>query len=306
MKRKGKIALITASVLTGVGFLLLVCALALAGFDLDLDVLTIDNMVTNTYEVEQTFDRISISNTDCDLRFQPSQDGTCSVTCHENENISHAVAVENGTLTVTRSDERKWFERWSFNISGSNTEIVVSLPQDEYDALSINSASGNIYLPGGFTFGDVDIQSMSGDISFLSDATGSVGITSISGEIYVSGINASAAGIRSTSGDIFLGDSSVTGALETGSTSGEIDLDSVVCGQFSARNVSGDVDLVHCDAHELQITSTSGDVSGSLLTGKVFNADTVSGNIELPPSDPAGGLCEVSTTSGDIEFIVAA
>ena len=65
--------------------------------------------------------------------------------------------------------------------------------------------------------------------------------------------------------------------------------------------ISGDVELDACDAASLSIRTNTGDVKGSLLTPKVFDADSPSGKIRLP-DERSGGRCEVRTNTGDIEF----
>jgi hypothetical protein len=48
---------------------------------------------------------------------------------------------------------------------------------------------------------------------------------------------------------------------------------------------------------------TTGDVSGSLRTDKIFNVQAT-GDVNVPKSG-TGGLCDITTTTGDIHIRVS-
>ena len=85
-------------------------------------------------------------------------------------------------------------------------------------------------------------------------------------------------------------------------STGEIELDDVVLtGEMNLKTSSGDVELNRCDANTMIITTASGDVEGTLLTDKIFYVATNSGDVIVPKSTQ-GGMCEVTTSSGDVEL----
>lgn len=45
-------------------------------------------------------------------------------------------------------------------------------------------------------------------------------------------------------------------------------------------------------------------MTGSLLTGKVFAAETATGSVELPHT-AEGGRCEIKIATGDIRITIA-
>ena len=58
------------------------------------------------------------------------------------------------------------------------------------------------------------------------------------------------------------------------------------------------------DAPEIRVETDTGDVTGTLLTPKNFEADTDTGRVKLPRSEP-GGRCELKSDTGDFEISIA-
>ena len=57
------------------------------------------------------------------------------------------------------------------------------------------------------------------------------------------------------------------------------------------------------DAAEIFVQTSTGDVEGSLLSSKVFIANTDTGKVDVPKSI-TGGRCEITTDTGDIRISV--
>ena len=57
------------------------------------------------------------------------------------------------------------------------------------------------------------------------------------------------------------------------------------------------------DAAEIYIDTDTGRIAGSLLSGKMFTANTNTGRIRIP-DDTEGGICKLTTNTGDIEVTV--
>ncbi|MGN1001850.1 MAG: DUF4097 family beta strand repeat-containing protein, partial [Oscillospiraceae bacterium] len=95
-----------------------------------------------------------------------------------------------------------------------------------------------------------------------------------------------------------------SGEISARSTSGKVELTDVIAEEeLFARSTSGGVALEGCDGGTIRLESTSGSVKGTLLSDKIFTADSTSGSINLPRS-AAGGECEITTTSGSIDIKV--
>ena len=73
----------------------------------------------------------------------------------------------------------------------------------------------------------------------------------------------------------------------------------VIAKDFSIERSTGDVTLDGCDAETLWIKTDTGDVTGTLLSDKIFMAQSDTGKVEVPKST-SGGVCEVSTDTGKI------
>ena len=67
---------------------------------------------------------------------------------------------------------------------------------------------------------------------------------------------------------------------------------------------TGDVIFDKCDAFELLIKTDTGNVTGSLLTDKIFIANSDTGHINVPETT-TGGKCKITTDTGDIAFTVS-
>lgn len=274
---------------------------ALASMDFDFNKLNTRSFVTNTYSVDEEFTNISVEGAECDIRLLPSEDASCRVVCNEGDKISHSVTVKDNTVTIDRTDNRKWWER--IGIYWGKMEIAVYLPQTEYESLYALSLSGTIDISEDFSFAEAEIYNTSGDVEFLASVKNNLKIKTVSGEVYVADTSPQNLNVQSTSGEVHVADTSPK-SLNVQSTSGEVTLNSVkVQSVLKAKTVSGDINLRSCDADSLSLKSTSGEISGTLCTKKKFITDTVSGDVDVPKSK-SGGKCEIKTTSGDIEFTI--
>ena len=293
----------------------------------------------NTYEAEGTFSRIGIDAAEADIHLVRSDDGTCRVVCVEGDKITHTVTVEGDTLTIVRHDERKWYER--AGIYWGDMSITVYLPKDSYTGLEVSTMSGDVIIPEEFTFDTVQVDTMSGDISFTAAANKSLRLKTLSGDLTVTEMTTEAVTLQTTSGDMELTGLSA-GSMSISTTSGDIELKDVTATTLSAQGtsgeiestgvfvtermeletvsgdvyltrcvsngwlgvttVSGDVKLSACDCDVvLSILTTSGDITGTLLTPKQFLCST-NGKVSVPFSKPVNSVFEANSISGDIRI----
>ena len=70
---------------------------------------------------------------------------------------------------------------------------------------------------------------------------------------------------------------------------------------FSIERNTGDVSFDGSDATEIFVKTTTGQVKGSLLTDKVFVAQTDTGHVDVPKTT-TGGRCEITTDTGNVEI----
>ncbi len=337
MKTSVKIALIVAAALVVVGGILIAVAFSMGGLFGSEDI----NTVTHT--TDGTFDRILISTvTGTDVTILPSDTSACYAVCDETERIRYDLEVQNGTLALTERDGRHWYDFVGIFIG--TRRVVLYLPARAYASLTVESSSGDITCTDkAFSFGDVTLSASSGDMEFASPMTGRLAVENASGEIYLSGVMATSATIHATSGEIDLSDMACAsllvttssgnialdgghiGELTVSATSGNISLCNVVAsgnvtatassGTLSLENVlasselfletsSGNITFARSDAPAITLRASSGEINGTLLSGKLFDTHTSSGNISCPPSVADGGTCSAHTSSGNIYLSV--
>ena len=302
MKRSTKIALIVAGVCLALGMVLCLFGLILVGFD----VTGINNHELShiSHEVVEEFDSIRINDIECQVRLFESSNDKTWVECSDSDRIFTRVAVDNGTLSIERIDGRKWYDHIGIWWDHAPT-LNVYLPESEYASLYILTVSGDIEIPSGFTFENVEIYSTSGDISSFCEARGDMTVQSTSGDVVIRGVRANTFKTKTTSGDIDISHGSAA-ELSVITTSGDIELSQItVDGEMSVSSTSGDIEIDDADAAELELSAVSGDIEAVLLSAKKFVTDTVSGSISVPASDDDAGICSVSTTSGDVRIIIA-
>ena len=279
--------------------------------------------VTDTYTITDGFSNIRVSGAECDVRLIPSEDASCTVLCRETDRIAHTVTVKNGTLTVERTDNRKWFEHIGFMWSyWGPIEVNIYLPEIAYENLYVRTASGKIDIPDGFFFDRAELDGVSGDIRFMAEVDGELRLKAVSGDIEVSGTSPETLSVESTSGVVTVNDIAVNAAFACRTVSGTQRINHLTCknaminstsGSVIASDliasehitmeaISGSLKLTGCDADTLYLKTVSGGVAGTLCSEKQFLANTTSGSISVP--DTAGGLCEVKTVSGNIHLEV--
>lgn len=298
MSKAIKKLLITAAFLTVSGLVIFIGAMAALGFDFSK--LSTMKYETNTYKVSSGFDKISIDTDITDIVFARSDDESCKVVCFEAEKMKHSVRCTNGTLTIGVNDERKWYEH--IGISISSPKMTIYLPQSEYTSLSIDTATGNIDIPKGFTFNEIEIKSATGNVDCTANASDNIKIKSNTGNIDVSSVASKCdIDIKTNTGSIKLTDAACTN-FTVESDTGNITLTNVIAlDSIFVESDTGNVKLKSSDAARLSIETDTGDVTGTLLSEKVFIAKSSTGNVNVPKTQ-TGGKCKIITDTGNIKI----
>ena len=123
-------------------------------------------------------------------------------------------------------------------------------------------------------------QSTSGSVCVETAALEALTAETVSGSIALSHVRCGEISVKSTSGRIGLTDAIAEAGLRV-------------------KSVSGSIALEDCDGGDVRIQTTSGSVEGTLLSDKLFVADSTSGSINVPLSRGAE-KCEITTVSGSI------
>ncbi len=322
MRTRTKIWLIIAASLVLVGYILF--AGVMTTLKWDFKALATVNYETNTYEIGEAFDSISMNTDTADITFALSDDGKCRVECHEEENAKHSVTVENSTLTVELIDERTMYDFIGYiGVNFDTPKITVYLPKMEYASLLIKESTGDIEIPKDFNFKYVDVSLSTGDVTFNASASELVKIKTSTGDICVENISAGSLDLTVSTGKVTVSGVTCEGEVTIGVSIGKAKLTDIACKsvissgstgdillndviateKFSIERSTGDVKFDRSDAAEIFVKTDTGDVTGSLLTDKVFITQTDTGSVDVPKTVNEG-KCEIITNTGDIELEV--
>ncbi len=277
-----------------------------------------------THKIDGDFNEIEVRAGSSDIVFKVSESGEAYAVCDESDKITYTVSVKDGKLTVSQNDSRKWYDVIGIWFGGMS--VSVYLPEGNYSELNVSSASGSISCTSEeLTFGDVTLVSSSGSIKFSAGVMGEAVCEASSGRIEVSGGTPDKLTAETSSGsikiekikecsEIIVGASSgsvkisecTPESLEVSTSSGSIKLDSVVASyDITLESSSGGIRLENCDSEEINIETSSGSVRATLLTDKMFEVRTGSGNTDYPSSIKDSGKCTVKTSSGNVNIKIA-
>lgn len=320
MNKITKTWLVNAAFLTVLGLVIFVGSMAACGWDFTR--LSTVKYETNTYEMRESFESIAIDVDTAKVEFVPSPDGTCGVVCFETEKVKHSAAVQNGVLVIDTVDARKWYDHIGFFLG--SPKITVYLPQTKYVSLSIETDTGDIAIPGDFTFEHLTIKGDTADADCLATVLNDMEIALSTGNIKVDGASADRIRLITKTGGIHVESVASGGNIDIETDTGDVKLTGVVCGdltvesdtgtiflknvaaagRFSIESDTGDVRLENSDAAQISIETDTGDVIGTLLSDKIFMAETSTGRVSVPKT-VTGGKCEITTSTGDIRIDIA-
>ena len=278
--------------------------------------------VSKVYHISEAPTQINITTTESRIEVRPIEGDEWRVECKDKEKVYHTIDLTDGVLTIKQIDKRVWYEHIGILSGFQNLSVIVYLPLQEYENLSIRSTSGSIKVEEGLTFSNAELQNTSGSITCASSVAGSLAATNTSGSITVKGSVGGDLNVKNTSGSITVS-GGVNGKLDVvnasgrieikaatptsviiKNTSGGIDLYDVVCKETcEITNTSGSIKFERCDALAFDLQTTSGSIRGSILTAKTFDCKSTSGGVHTP-YDGNGGTFKARSTSGGINITV--
>ena len=336
MKSGMKAAIIVAVILVVVGLVIAVGAMALTGFNFEK--LSTKEYRTTVLKPSGSFDRIDVNITTADVSFIPSEDGTCTVTCTDDENVEYTAEVKDAVLTVKCRKIRKGADFLS--VSAVEAKVTVALPGKTYAALSAETDTGDVLIPADFALGNVKLITDTGDAVCEAAVAGSLEFRSDTGDFRGENLRGKEARLESKTGAVQLSAAEVSGALTVAEHTGRVRLTEVSCGsgklttttgsvtlervtasgELAVETDTGNVKLIGGDAGTLRVKTNTGDltfdgadagaiyaetdtgdVTGSLRSEKVFLTETDTGKVSVPRTI-TGGRCEITTNTGDIKI----
>ncbi len=287
----------------------------------DFNKLNTNKFETNTHTVSDSFDSIAIDTDTADITFLPSEDESCKVVCNELENINHSVDVVDGKLTIKCEDTRKWYEYIGINFG--KTTVTVYLPQSEYSSLSIGADTSDVSIPNNFKFDSINVIVSTGDVTCSASTSGKMSIKTSTGDIKLDNLSVGSIELSVSTGRVSISSVVCDGDIKLRATTGDTTLTNITCanltskastgklimnnviasGNFSIERNTGDVRFERCDAEEITIVTGTGDVNGTLLSDKIFIANTDTGRKDVPETT-TGGKCKITTDTGDIKISI--
>ena len=300
MNKTTKIWLIIATSLIFAGIIIFTTTMSLLHWDFTK--LSTVKYRTTTHEITEEFKNISIKVDTSDVEFFYTTDSKITVIATEYENSTHSIKVEDGTLKIETTDTRKWYEHISlFNFQ--SPKVSVYLPFGNYEKLSINLDTGDVKMPNDLNFSSIDIVSDTGDVINYASATEYIKIQTTTGDVKLEKISTNEITIIVTTGDVKINDVACKTFTSNGNT-GDISLINVIVrDNLTIFRSTGDVELDRCDAETIFIKTSTGDVEGLILSSKIFIVKTSTGDVDVPRTT-TGGICEIITSTGDIEIAI--
>lgn len=297
MKKNTKVWIIIATSLIIIGVIVFGCILLKTGFDFKK--LSTTKFETNNYDINEDFKNISIISDTASISFVKSN--KAKVVCFEEKNEKHSVSLNGDTIEIKIENTKKWYE--NIGISFNTPKITVYIPEGEYGTLIISESTGEIEIPRDFTFSSMDIKASTGDIESSASVLGDAKISLSTGDISLENISAQNLNLTVSTGDIELENIKCENLNSNGST-GSISLENVIAnGKINIIRSTGDVEFERCDGAELIIKTDTGSIKGSLLSEKVFIAQSDTGKVNVPKTEN-GGKCEITTNTGNIKIVI--
>ncbi len=318
MRKAVKIWLIVAASLILLGIIILGGTMAVSKSDIFS--FTTRKYETNTYEISEDFNSVSINTDTADIVFIASSDEKCKIVCYEEEKAKHSVTVTDGKLSVDMVSTKKWYDHINIGWSGKPM-ITVYLPKNDNISLLLKNSTGRIELPSDIAFESIDISGSTGDVSCRSSADGMIKIKRSTGDILLENISAGALDLWVSTGDVKVTSVNCAGDVKLRASTGDVKLDGLDCKNLFSECGTGDITLKsvvaserfdittdtgtvafdRSDANEISVKTDTGKVTGTLLSEKVFFIKTDTGDVEVPKTT-SGGKCEIETDTGDIKI----
>lgn len=321
MSKKTKIWLLCAAACFVLGALIFTVTLAACGWDImKLNQTKISRV---THEITQEVHSIEIDVKTADVVLIRSSDGASRAVCDQREKMPYQVSVEDGTLKIKALDLRKWYDYISFFSFGS-PKVTLYLTEELYQSITVRTDTGDLQIPRDFSFGTAEVSTSTGDIDWHASKCEKLKLLSDTGTVTVnSAFCVQDLSVETDTGDIHLSSINSEGALNLSCDTGKIHLMDVTCRDASvetntgdvvfkntqaetltAQTSTGDVRFDFSDAQTIRVTTDTGDVQGTLNSPKVFIPRTATGRIDVPKTTD-GGICEITTDTGDISIKIA-
>ena len=222
MAKRTKIWLICALCLILIGGLVFVGGLA--SMDFDFTMLGTTQYTSQTYTIEESFQKIILDADLSDVKLLPSADNTCTIEVKSTEKISHSYAVRHDTLIIQELDTRKWHDHIGINLE--SPRITVYLPAKDYETIAIETDTGDVVIEEIYAT-KLDIETDTGDVKLRAFDAAQISIEADTGDVTGTLRTGKLFRCSSDTGDIHIPKSEPFGQCEIETDTGDIEIEVV-------------------------------------------------------------------------------
>ena len=285
---------------------------------------TNSKLVTNEYEITDSFTNIKFDVQTANVEFVVSTDGETKVVCEEREKYPHEVEVSNDTLNIKFVDNVKWYEK-VFNWSWRTEKITVYLPVAAYGNLDMEASTGALKVKGDYTFDNLNVVASTGALSLESDIVNNIDVKMSTGAVKFNGVNAKEANIKTSTGDILISNTNIENKLTVKASTGDVTLRKVRAKDLDAKFSTGDMKLddvlienhvehkastgrftfANFDCDTLNCKTDTGDIKGAIISEHIIYAHSDTGRVNVPHC-ATGSIWNIETDTGRINITIAA
>jgi hypothetical protein len=270
MSKVNKVLLIIGTTFLVLGIIIGTTAFALARFDFR-NFSTTDPSDHVIFIGESTdIDTIRFYGVSDDIQIDYGPVKTIEIDYWENDDFYYVISENHSGHDLVMKFENRRLNFWPrINITDfTNNGVTITIPESFTGTLNITTVSGTVTIDAPSSLESIDIDTVSGDVSFTCDDLGSLEVDGISANL--------------------------------GFSCGTI-------GTVKIDTVSGDVDFSSDAIGKLKFNSTSGCLEG-LIADKADNytidTDTLSGNMNIPRAQKGGkNTLNFNTLSGDARIM---
>ncbi|MBO5851996.1 MAG: DUF4097 family beta strand repeat protein, partial [Clostridia bacterium] len=228
MSKSTKIWLIIAGFLIVVGSSIFVIAMFKTGWDFTK--LSTVKFETNTYELNDDFNSISISGDTADVKIIKSETEKAKVICVEREKCTHTVKVDNETLQISVNNEMSALDY--IGISFQSAKITIYLPNGNYSNLNVKSDTGDIEISKDFTFENINVEVSTGDIKCFASVTNDITLKASTGDIKIENLTVNSLSLLTSTGNVSATNLIVNEKVVANVSTGKVRLKNITCKNF--------------------------------------------------------------------------
>lgn len=287
-----------------------------------------DMGIINTYNIDESREisvtgkgRISIDAASTGVRIYTHADDSVKarlygkVTTSVNNAVPVLELIEDGQSAVVKI---KYPEVYRFYYS-ENLKLDVTIPESWLNELDIRTVSGDVsaqVLSGS----DIKLKSSSGDIK-VQDITGNnITMETVSGNVDIDTVNGENCIINSSSGDLQINKAVFSDSFRTKTVSGKCRINRLECKEAELQASSGDIEIKDVVSESVKSKTVSGSITMKMKNGSAeleassgnikaefeegfssFRAKAVSGNVNLKLPENSEFSLDIKSVTGSIK-----